>query len=60
MRQFVLEQNIRRFERALASCNSARERKILSDLLATAKRELAALPDEEKQIAMTSQPRATE
>jgi hypothetical protein len=44
MRNFVLRQNIKRFERALAACDDPVQRKTLIDLLETAKRELASLP----------------
>jgi hypothetical protein len=46
MRNFVLRQNIKRFERALATCDDPVQRKILIDLLEKARRELASLPDD--------------
>jgi len=44
LHRFVLRQNIKRFERALATCDDPNQRRILLDLLEDAKRELAALP----------------
>lgn len=46
MRDFVLRQNIKRFERALATCADPVQREILHDLLETARRELASIPED--------------
>jgi hypothetical protein len=46
MRDFVLRQNIKRFERALATCDDPVQREVLHDLLENARRELASMPED--------------